>query len=150
MIAQMVYQEGTDVLTGTYTGTVTLISGIPYTISFEILRCDLGGDDEYVTGAFINGENVLYDGECNPIGADNDCTFYRCIVDITFRTMTFDATSVDLSISLTEHASSCKCNIDENPMHWDCFPHDDASQADATRVVAAGRFIFTPSTSQSK
>lgn len=141
----MVFESGTDEGFGSYTTKFTfpLVVGLPYKIKFEILRNDLGGADEYVSDASVNGINILSGGRCNPTGLDHDCTFHEC--DLTSSTLirSFSSKEVTLSISLVGHSKDCKCVISRDPHAWECVS-EDTTKMGATDMVAVGRFTFEP------
>jgi hypothetical protein len=88
-----VIHTGATVVTDN-TGTLSLVAGTQYSLTFEILRNDLGQSSEKVTDVLVAGNSI--GGECNPDGGDQDCTFYQC----PYAPYVFTASSSSVNVNM--------------------------------------------------
>ena len=135
-LSTVVYQEGTGKGTNPVVGTLTVKTGVTYSVSVEILRNDLQHSSEYVTSVKIgdDGSPLTDLGECHPDGGDYDCTFFRCqSLATTFKP---SKSTMRIEIELVENHWACDCDTST----WQCSKKGTVTGL--TSVTAVGRITL--------
>ena len=115
-------------------GTIAVVAGRTYTVSYDILRNGLGHDHEYVPYAVVDGVSL---GRCDPTGGDRDCTFHRCeYPNVT--TIVASSDQISASVRVVGQSHDCDCNTDT----WECA--GPGTVPDQTMVLVVARFTLTP------
>ena len=133
-VVQVVYQSGTgdgggEAINGMITG---LVPNQQYKVTVEILRCDLGEDDEYVQSIVVNGIDF---GKINPDGNDYACNWFAHHGFIMI-----NATAAGTAaVSMVFIGNSYDCDCDTNT--WSCSKEGVWSHG-RTPMEAAARFTF--------
>ena len=133
-IIQVVYSDGSTA-TASNTGTISVASGVTYSIGMEVLRNDLGSANERVSGVTFNGQSI---GACNPDGGDYDCTFYNCNSELTTSTYTATSDTINVDLTYTGHSYDCDCDMND----WSCSK--EGTVAGRTAMTAVARFTLIP------
>ena len=131
----MIYTSGDTAKTDNL-GSIDVRPNVHYHVRFEILRNDLGGSHEKVTGVLVDGEDL---GECNPDGSDYDCTFYDCSSQQLSKTIISTTGKVDVNMKITGHSWDCDCDTKT----WACSDQYDYV-AGREKMTAVGIFVLTP------
>lgn len=101
----------------------------------EVLRNDLGGDDEKVSDIKFDGVSI---GSCNPDGGDYDCTFYNCQSALTETTYTPASSTINVELVYTGHSHDCDCDVSS----WECS--EENTVAGRAAMTAVARITLTP------
>ena len=132
----MIYKSGTsgngddETITGTI---IDLEPNVEYQVAVEILRNDLGDNDEWVKSINVGGTGM---GSCYPDGGDYDCTFFQCS-QIAFITSN---SAGQAPVTMVFHGHSWDCDCDTQS--WSCARENTVSGWTPMKAVA--RFILVP------
>ena len=135
-IQHVIYKEG-KTLDGvlTYEDVINVLPGIDYSVKVEVLRNDLGSNNEKVSRIELNGRNIGY---CNPDGDDYDCTFFDC--SQTLSTKSISSTNGSIAASLTYEGHSWDCDCDKQT--WQCAKEN--TKIGFTPMTAVAKITLTP------
>ena len=131
VVTQVIYSEGTAAQTNN-AGTITVVPGVTYIVSMEILRNDLGSSSERVVDVTLDGTSI---GGCNPDGHDYDCTFFTCSQSPSVSSATGN---IAVNLEYAGHSWDCDCDKES----WECSKEDTVSGR--TKMTAVARFTLTP------
>jgi len=131
IVSQVIYSEGTAKQSNN-AGTISVVPGVTYTVSMEILRNDLGEPNERVSNVTFDGNSI---GGCNPDGGDYDCTFYTCP-----QSPSVSSTTGIIAVNLVYTGHSWDCDCDKST--WECSKENTVSGR--TPMTAVARFTLIP------
>ena len=132
-IVHMVYGEGKQ-NKPTYDSVINIVPNVRYHLQVEVLRNDLASSSERVSRITLDGVNI---GDCNPDGADYDCTFFDCHNTIRTKHI-FTNGSIPVSLTYQGHSWDCDCDKET----WMCSR--ESSIPGRTPMTAVARFTLTP------
>ena len=140
----MIYEEGKTPSSwdgkstkATYESVIKVVPSLDYNINVEVLRNDLGGQDEKVSTITLNGVNI---GNCNPDGGDYNCTFFDCKASIEKETISSKNGSILASLTFEGHSRDCDCN----KQTWNCSKENTVPGL--APMTAVARVILSPIT----
>ena len=134
VIKHMVYGEG-ETTKSTYESTINVAPNLDYDVRIEVLRNDLGENDERVSKITFDGVTI---GDCNPDGSDYDCTFFDCRDTIQNAQVSSETGSIRVALTYQGHSWDCDCDKET----WDCSPENQVSSR--TPMTAAARITLIP------
>ena len=138
-IVKVLYKAGKGA--GDISGSVSVTKGTKYAVKIEVLRNDLGSQDERVKSIKIDGKEVGKKSgyACNPDGGDYDCTFFDCKSQLTDNLVVTAASStLKLALDFEGHSWDCDCDTSS----WKCSRENSVKGRTAMEAVA--RVTLTP------
>ena len=130
----MVYGEG-ETTKSTYESTINVAPNLDYDVRIEVLRNDLGENDERVSKITFDGVTI---GDCNPDGSDYDCTFFDCRNTIRNSQVFSESGSIRVALKYQGHSWDCDCDKET----WDCSQENQVPTR--TPMTAAARITLIP------
>ena len=134
VIQHVMYAEG-KTKTPSIGSTINVMPDVTYSLKVEVLRNDLGGENEKVSNIQLDGVTI---GDCNPDGDDYDCTFFDCEQSLTKTTITSSSGSIIAELAYEGHSHDCDCNKNT----WECAKQD--TMIGFTPMTAVARITLTP------
>ena len=129
-LTQYVYSDGKTLKTDNK-GTLYVEKNVPYKITYEVLRNDLGDASEMVSDVIIDGKSI---GSCNPDGGDYDCTYFKCPGSTIVSSPTG---MIPVNLKYIKHSWDCDCDMET----WMCSKENTVPGQ--TPMTAVAKFTLT-------